>query len=164
VKSGHFLNAQSIEETLNMFKNILVPTDGSPFANKAAKQAVQLAKSMGARVTGFHVAPAYRLNLQADYIPRDFMTPRDYEAHAATIAAKHLKAIEKAAADAGVKCEAYHTTSDYAADAIVKATKRYQCDAIAMGSHGRTGLTKLLLGSETQKVLAATKLPVIVLR
>lgn len=147
-----------------MFKNILVPTDGSALSKRAVKQAVALAKKTGARITGFHVAPAYRVNVYADYVPPDLLLPKDYESRVKVVAGKHLEFIKKAAAAAGVGYAGYCISSDYPADAIVKAAKKYRCDLIAMASHGRSGLSKLIAGSETQKVLAGTKVPVLVLR
>ena len=147
-----------------MFRNILVPTDGSALSRKAVKKAVTLAKKTGARVTGFHVAPAYKFNVHADYIPPDFLIPRQYEALQKKVAARHLEVIKKECGAAGVKCTAWFVCSDFPADAIVKAAKKYKCDLIAMASHGRSGLSKLLLGSETQKVLAGTNIAVLVLR
>jgi len=147
-----------------MFSNILVPTDGSALSRKAVKKAVALAKLSGAKVTGFHVAPAYKFNVYADYVPADFMLPKEYEAKAKSIAAKHLDAVKKECAAAGVSCAAYSACSDFAADAIIKAANKYKCDLVAMASHGRSGLSKLLIGSETQKVLAGIKIPVLVLR
>ena len=147
-----------------MFRNILVPTDGSALSRKAIKSAVALAKKTGSRVTGFHVAPAYKFNVYADYVPSDFMLPKDYEARAKKVAARHLEAIKKECASAGVSCSSYYVCSDFAADAIVKAAKKYKCDLIAMASHGRSGLSKLLLGSEAQKVLASTTIPTLILR
>ncbi len=147
-----------------MFRNILVPTDGSALSRKAVKKAVALAKLTGAKVTGFHVAPAYKFNVYADYIPPDFILPREFEANAKKVAARHLEVVKKECAAAGVSCAAYSVCSDFAADAIVKAAKKYKCDLVAMASHGRSGLSKLLIGSETQKVLAGIKVPVLVLR
>ena len=147
-----------------MFRNILVPTDGSALSRKAVKKAVALAKVTGARVTGFHVAPAYNFSVYADYIPPDFVLPREFEARARKVAARHLESIKKECGASGVACATYHVCSDFPADAIVKTAKKYKCDLIAMASHGRSGLTKLLLGSETQKVLANTGIPVLVLR
>ena len=147
-----------------MFRNILVPTDGSALSRKAVKKAVTLAKETGARVTGFHVAPSYQFNVYADYIPPDFILPKEYAVQQKKVAARHLEAIKKQCAAAGVRCATYFVCSDFAADAIVKAAKKYKCDLIAMASHGRSGLTKLLLGSETQKVLAGTRIAVLVLR
>ncbi len=147
-----------------MFKNILVPTDGSALSRKAAKKAAEFAKKMGSRITGFHVAPAYRYNIYADYVPPDFISPQQFAANSKKIAQRHLDVIKKAAAAAGVACGCYYTTSDFPADQIVRAAKKYKCDAIFMASHGRTGLSRLLLGSEATKVLTHTKIPVVVYR
>lgn len=147
-----------------MFKNILVPTDGSALSRKAAKKAAEFAKKLGSRMTGFHVAPAYRYNIYADYVPHNFVSPQAYSARAKIIAQRHLEAVKKAAADAGVACAVYYAISDFPADEIVKAAKKYKCDAIFMASHGRTGLSRLLLGSEATKVLTHAKIPVLVYR
>jgi len=146
-----------------MFRNILVPTDGSALARKGIKKAVALAKKTGAKVTGFHVAPSYKF-IYSDYVPRDFITPKDYAAHAKKLSARYLEAVKKACKTAGVRCATDFACSDFTADAIVSAARKHKCDLIAMASHGRSGLTKLLLGSETQKVLANTKIAVLVLR
>jgi nucleotide-binding universal stress UspA family protein len=90
--------------------------------------------------------------------------PKDYQATAKKVAEKHLEVIKKEAAAAGVKVDCFFVTSDFPADAIVKAVKKYGCDLIAMASHGRSGLSKMILGSETQKVLANTTTPVLVMR
>lgn len=147
-----------------MFRNILVPTDGSALSRKAIKKAVALAKKTGARVTGFHVAPAYKYNVYADYIPPDFLSPGGHEARQKKVAARHLEVIKKECGAAGVRCTTGFACSDFPADAIVKAVKKYKCDLIAMASHGRSGFSKLLIGSETQKVLAGTNIAVLVLR
>jgi len=147
-----------------MFKNILVPTDGSALSKNAAKKAVVLAKATGARITAFHVAPAYHFELHEDYVPRDFMFQKDFLARAKTVAQRHLDAVKKIADSAGVRCEAFHAVSDFAADAIVKAARKYKCDGIVMGSHGRGRLSGLFLGSVTQKVLASSKIPVVIVR
>ncbi|MBY0268832.1 MAG: universal stress protein [Burkholderiales bacterium] len=147
-----------------MFRNILVPTDGSALSRKAVKKAVALAKKTGARVTGFHVTPSYKFNVYADYIPPDFLIPRQYEALQKKVAARHLEVIRKECRSAGVKCATWFVSSDFPADDIIKAARKYKCDLIAMASHGRRGFSKLLLGSETQKVLAGTNVAVLVLR
>lgn len=147
-----------------MFRNILVPIDGSALSRKAIKNAVALAKMSGAKITGFHVAPAYKFNVYADYIPPNFVMPKEFQVRAKKVAEKHLEAVKKEAAAAGVKVDCFYVTSDFPADAIVKAAKKYGCDLIAMASHGRSGLSKMILGSETQKVLANTTTPVLVMR
>lgn len=147
-----------------MFKNILVPTDGSPLSRKAAQQAARLAKALGAKLTAFHVAPAYRYNVYADYIPPDFEPPKAYAERVKKVAERHLAAVTRVAEQAGVPCESAYVTSDFPAEAILKAAKKHGCDAIAMATHGRSGLAKMLLGSETTKVLTHGKLPVIVMK
>ena len=147
-----------------MFRNIMVPIDGSTLSRKAIKSAVALAKMSGAKITGFHVAPAYTFNVYADYVPPNFVMPKEYETRAKKVAEKHLEAVKKEATAAGVKVDCFYVTSDFPADAIVKAVKKYGCDLIAMASHGRSGLSKMILGSETQKVLANTTIPVLVMR
>ncbi len=147
-----------------MFKNILIPVDGSTISRKAAQKGIALARATGARVTGFHVAPAYKFSLHADYLPADFVPPDEFAGKSKAIAKRHLEVVKKSAEAAGVAYGGYYATSDFPADAIVKAAKKYKCDAIFMASHGRTGLSKLILGSETNKVLANTRIPVIVWR
>lgn len=147
-----------------MFRNILVPTDGSALSRKAVKKAAVFAKKTGARITGFHVTPAYRSNVYADYVPPNFESPQAYAERIKKVAQRHLDVVKKAAADAGVACACYYATSDFPADEIVKAAKKYKCDAIFMASHGRSGLARLLLGSETTKVLTQAAIPVVVYR
>lgn len=147
-----------------MFKNILVPTDGSPVSRKAARKAIAMAQALGARITAFHAAPAYRPNLYAEYMPPNVETPVEYAARAKAVAERYLHAIEAMADRSGVPCEGHYTTSDFPAEAIVKAARQYRCDAIAIATHGRSGLSRLLLGSETTKVLGHARTPVIVMR
>jgi len=145
-----------------MFKHILVPTDGTALSQSAAQSAVALAKATGAHITAFHVAPAYKLDLHDDQVPHNFQQPADYAQSMAQASQPHLDAVKTLAASAGVECNAHFAMSDYPAEAIVKAVEKYGCDSVVMASHGRTGLNKLLLGSETQKVLVSTKVPVVV--
>jgi nucleotide-binding universal stress UspA family protein len=147
-----------------MFRNIMVPIDGSALSKKAVKKAVTLAKLTGAKITGFHVAPAYKFNVYADYIPPNFVLPKDFETRTKKIAGKHLESVKKEAETAGLKYQGVFVSSDFPADAIVKAVKKYGCDLIVMASHGRSGLSKMIIGSETQKVLANTTTPVLVMR
>jgi len=147
-----------------MFKNILVPTDGSELCRKAAQRAIELARSTGAIVTAFHVAPAYTFDVYEEYIPPGFERPADYDKRVEKVAQDHLGAIKKLAAEANVPSEAHYAKSDFPADAILQAAEKYGCDSIFMGSHGRSGVSRLLLGSQTQKVLAAATVPVVVIR
>jgi nucleotide-binding universal stress UspA family protein len=144
-----------------MFKHILVPTDGSELSYGAAEQAVALAKLSGGQLTAFHVAPSYHFDL-SDAGPAHNVAPADYEAHVAEEVQAHLAKVRQLASAAGITCDAHYTFSDFTAEAIVDAVQKYGCDAVVMGSHGRRGLNKLLLGSETEKVLVSTRVPVVV--
>lgn len=149
-----------------MFKHILVPTDGSKLSAKAAKQAVKLAKALGARITGFYAAPDYSSTYYSDgYILRaPSATAQAQSEFAQQHARKCLSAIEVEAEVKKVPCEVFHVVSDSPYEAIIDAAKKKKCDLIFMASHGRRGLSGLVLGSETQKVLTHSKIPVLVCR
>jgi nucleotide-binding universal stress UspA family protein len=148
-----------------MYKHILIPTDGSKLAKDAGQAAVDLARSLGARVTGFFAAPPATPIVFKGLLPAGYVTPEEHEANIRKAAQAYLGAIEKAAKAAGVACEMMSVTSDYPADAIVAAAKKRRCDLIFMASHGRRGLRREShLGTETQKVLAQAPLPVLVYR
>ena len=147
-----------------MYKNLLVATDGSKLSEKAVQHAIGLAKKLGARVTAFYAAPAYPEPIYSEGIIYEMMSPEDYAKAAAADADKILGNVAKKATVAGVVCTTKHSLSHLPWEAILAAAKKNKCDAIVMGSHGRGGLAALLLGSETQKVLAHSKLPVIVAR
>jgi nucleotide-binding universal stress UspA family protein len=115
-------------------------------------------------VTGLFAAPAPTPIVYRALVPVGYMTP---DKHAALIrrAAKHyLGVIEKAAKRAGVPFESVSVTDEYPAHAILEAARKRRCDLIFMASHGRRGISGALLGSETQKVLAEAKVPVLVYR
>jgi len=145
-----------------MFRHILVPTDGSDLSHTAAVNAVALAKLSGAQITALHIAEPYSTHVQEEHVPLHFVLPDEHEKNVQQQAAPQLAAVKKLAEVAGVRCEVRMAMSKFPADAIVDAVEQLGCDAIVMGSHGRTGLSKLLLGSETQKVLVKTRVPVLV--
>ena len=147
-----------------MFKNILVPTDGSKLSTKAAKGAVKLAKSLGARITGFYAAPDFSSTYYGDGYVLHPPTSKEQSDLAQSQARKCLSAIEVEAEVEKVPCEVFHVVSDSPYEAIINAAKKYKCDLIFMASHGRRGLSGLVLGSETHKVLIHTKIPVLVCR
>lgn len=147
-----------------MFKNILVPTDGSELSGRAIKRAVILAKEQKARVTALHVTPPYELPGGEDAATYRYVTPQQHAAGAAAVSRRHLGAVEREASRAGVACDSVHATSRFPFDEIVRTASRRKCDLICMASHGRTGLSRLLLGSQTSKVLALSKVPVMVVR
>ena len=148
-----------------MYKHILVPTDGSALSRKAVRAASDLAHRIGARVTALHVIPRYMppvadeaAVVYAVYSPAQYRQETEAEAK---------KMLERARADARarkVACDTAFVTSDQPWEAIVKAARSKKCDLIVMASHGRRGLSGLLLGSETTKVLTHSKTPVLVCR
>lgn len=146
-----------------MFKNILVPTDGSERSQGAVRKAVELAKLHEARITGIHVIPDYHL-LIAYEGAFDPVTEERIEEEAKTRAETYLAFVRKIAQDAGVPCDTVCETSDHPHDAILKTADGRKCDLIVMTSHGRKGLAAMLLGSETRKVLTHVKIPVLVVR
>jgi nucleotide-binding universal stress UspA family protein len=145
-----------------MFKHILVPTDGSKLSEKAAKHAVKLAKQLGASLTAFHVIPKFHPSVvQMEMLQ---MTSEEYARARLEHASQYLRFVERAAKAAGVACDTQHVVSDYPYKEIVKTAQKGGCDLILMASHGRRGLEGFLLGSETQKVLTHSHVPVLVYR
>jgi nucleotide-binding universal stress UspA family protein len=146
-----------------MFKHILVPTDGSELARKAIKAGVAFAKSVGARITGYYALhePAFIYNRFGDL---DKEIKAELERRAREVAQRYLDEIAEAARAAGVEFEPLITISDIPAEGIVEAASKCKCDAIFLASHGRIGVSKLILGSVTHEVLARSTLPVIVFR
>lgn len=147
-----------------MYANLLVATDGSKHSDTAVAHAIGLAGKLGAKVTAFYAAPDYPEPVYSEGIIYEMMSRKDYAAMAAADAEKILAKVAKKAEAAGVRCETRHALSRAPWEAILAAAKKNKCDVIVMGSHGRGGLAALFLGSETQKVLAQSKLPVIVAR
>jgi nucleotide-binding universal stress UspA family protein len=147
-----------------MFKNILIPIDGSPLANKAIKGAVQLAREQKARVTTLYVAAPYNPKVAEDIAVVHFLSPQSHADRAHVTARRYLKVVERAAAAAGVKCDSVVAFNDFPFEEIIRTAGRKKCDLICMASHGRRGISRLLLGSETNKVLAHSKVPVLVVR
>jgi nucleotide-binding universal stress UspA family protein len=145
-----------------MFKHILLPTDGSPLSEEAMRKGIQFAKTINAKVTGFCVIPKLRYFSYDSDIGPEFQ--KQAEAAVRAEVNKNLLAIEKAAKEAGVPCETAQQTSDQPYEAIIEAAQKKECDLIIMASHGRRGVQGLLLGSETQKVLTHSKIPVLVFR
>lgn len=147
-----------------MYKNILVPTDGSPLSRAAAEKAVKLAKTVGAKITAFFAAPAATPIVYKGLLPTGLMTTTEHKALVEKAAARHLGYIENLARKAGVPFKATHRTDEYPASAILAAAKKEKCDLIYIASHGHAGFRKTLLGSQTTKVLANSTIPVLVHR
>ena len=147
-----------------MYRHLLVPIDGSDLSIDVVGNAVGLARSVGARITFFHsVADASRSLLGDAEILR-LVDPADHAYAFAGKARELLAKAEAAARACGVPCESRHAASDKPAAAIVAAAHAAGCDLIFMASHGRRGFSALLLGSETNKVLTHSKIPVLVYR
>ncbi len=147
-----------------MFKHILIPTDGSALSRRAIRDGIKLARSLGAKVTGLFAAPPATPVVYKHYLPVGYATPL---AHARTIeraATRYLEVVSKAARKAGVRCECIHLTSDFPAETILAVARKRKCDLIVMASHGRRGAARVLLGSETQKVVTHSRIPVLVTR
>jgi len=148
-----------------MFKHILISTDGSPLAAKGIEAGVRLAAALGAKVTGVCVIPPWRMPVYGEGvtygIPR---SPQQHKEAAEKAARKALAAVEIEAETAGVPCATQIVTAERPWEGILRVAKAKRCDLLSIASHGRGGLGGLLLGSETQRVLAHSKLPVLVTR
>src|SRR5262245_1813781 len=120
-----------------MFKNILIPTDGSELSHKAVTQGVALAKSLGAKVTAFFSAPPATPIVYRDHLPVGYATPGEHQTMIEKAAAKYLGVVEKAATKARVAYEGVHVTSDYPEDAILKIAQKKKCDLIVIATHGQ---------------------------
>jgi nucleotide-binding universal stress UspA family protein len=147
-----------------MYKRILIPTDGSSTARKAIKAGVSTAKDLGANVVGYYAAePLERLYYGQGTGVRS-VDIQAIEKRLRELGTKHLDEITKAASAAGVQCETVMTSPAAPYQGIIAAAQKKKCDVIFMASHGRGKLASIMLGSVTQKVLAHSKIPVLVFR
>ena len=147
-----------------MYQRILVATDGSTLSKKAVKAAIDLAALCGAELVALKIVPRYPqsyfeggIALQPDEIRR-------VEAQWADEGQAVVDAVKKAALSKGVTTKALIVKSDVVSDALLAAAKKHKCDLIVMASHGRKGIKRLLLGSETQHVLTHGNVPVLILK
>ena len=147
-----------------MFKHILIPTDGSELSRVTAQRGVSFAKEIGAKVTVFFAKPEYPIAYFGEGALIDPTTPEKFSELADQQASEYLSEVEAQCAAAGVDCATATAASDIPYEAIIEAAERSGCDLIFMASHGRRGISGLLLGSETQKVLTHSKIPVLVYR
>jgi nucleotide-binding universal stress UspA family protein len=145
-----------------MFKHILLPIDGSAMSDMASQKCIALAKESGAQVIGIYVIPDFHVFSYAPEVMTD--TSEQYQKDSQAYAKQILAKVQGAANEVGVACTTLSMVNDHPYDAIVKAAKDKGCDLICMASHGRKGVKGLLLGSETQKVLTHTDIPVLVYR
>ena len=145
-----------------MYTNILIPTDGSELAGKAVPHGIALAQRIGAKVTALTVLPPFHMFTTDYQMIED--TPAQYRARMQEHAEKTLGAIAEAARAAGVICETIHVEHEHPYQAIIDIATSKGCDLIVMASHGRHGISAIVLGSETVKVLTHSKIPVLVHR
>ena len=145
-----------------MFKKILVPTDGTSLSERVIAAAIQFASiNPGSQILGLSVivpishSPFH--GFSANYL-------HEHEQHIDDHASRHVGVLKAVVAAAGIPCEVLVTKAPSPADEIVRVAQAYGCDCIFMASHGRKGLNRLFLGSETQKVLAQAEVPVMVYR
>ncbi|MFC5499378.1 universal stress protein [Caenimonas terrae] len=147
-----------------MYQRILVPTDGSELSGKAVRTAITLAARLGSELVALYVAPRYPVS----FFDGDIGLPREEVARTekewADKGQAAVDAVAAAARVAGVQARAVVMQSDLVADSILAAAKKNECDLVVMASHGRKGVARVLLGSETQHVLTHGEVPVLVLR
>ena len=147
-----------------MFKHILVPTDGSELSKDTVRRAVSFAKEAGARITAFFAKPEYPVSYYGEGALIDPTTPEKFAELAEQQSAQTLDFVAQLCEEAGVPVDRLALTSDIPYQAIIDAANQAGCDLIFMASHGRRGFSALLLGSETNKVLTHSKIPVLVYR
>ena len=145
-----------------MYKHILIPTDGSELSKKAVDHGIGLAKALNAKVTAVTVSEPFHIFAVEPGMLTD--TPDEYEKRIAALAGKYLKAAKDAATAAGVPCDVVHVEHEHPYETIIDTARKRGCDAIAMASHGRSGVSAIVLGSETVKVLTHSTIPVVVVR
>lgn len=148
-----------------MYNHVLIPSDGSEVAEKAVKAGIEFARTVGARITAFTAVPEYRLPGQAEIMShKRVLSPQEHGERAKGRAQEILAAIVQRAAAVGVECDGDYALCDRPHEAIIGAAKKHSCDLIFMASHGRSGLSAFLRGSETRGVLARSTIPTLVYR
>jgi nucleotide-binding universal stress UspA family protein len=144
-----------------MYKHILIPTDGSELSKKAIEHGLEMAKQLGAKVTAMSVrVPFYAIAVEGVSIP----VPQETQKEIVAQVQRDLDAIAGQAKAAGVTCDTVQIENAQPWAGIIDTAGERGCDLIVMASHGRRGVSALLLGSETQKVLTHSKVPVLVYR
>ncbi len=144
-----------------MYKRILFPTDGSDITAKALQTAIGMAKLCGAEIMTLAVMEPFPYSAISEMQP---VPPQEFFDAQQRVASARVKAVMEATQAAGVTCQGATVESTHAWEAILDHAKAQACDLVVMASHGRRGVSALLLGSETQKVLTHSTLPVLVVR
>ena len=147
-----------------MYQRILVPTDGSALSKKAVNSAIALAKLCNAELIALQVVPRYPQSYFEGGIALDADAIKLVEKNWSDAGQAIVNAVKKAAQAKGVAAKAIVVRSDVVSDAVLSTVKKQQCDLVVMASHGRRGIKRLLLGSETQHVLTHASVPVLILK
>lgn len=147
-----------------MYKHILIPTDGSELSDRAIEAGIAFAREVHARVTGFTAVPEYRVPSQIELMSKHGASMPQHEEEARRQAEAALQKVVECARAAGVEHATDFAQCDIPHEAIIRAAERHGCDLIFMASHGRSGISALLHGSETQAVLSHSKIPTLVYR
>jgi nucleotide-binding universal stress UspA family protein len=143
-----------------MYRHILIPTDGSELSRKAIEHGVALAKSVNSKVTAVTVTVPFHV-FSFDHVAN---TPEQFEKCASDMAAKDLGVAKEAAKANGISCDTIRVEHENPYRAIIDTAAQKSCDLIVMASHGRRGISAIVLGSETVKVLTYSAVPVLVIR
>jgi nucleotide-binding universal stress UspA family protein len=148
-----------------MFNHILLPTDGSKLSDRAVKEGIAFAKEINAKISAIHVVPEFQMVADEGFVaPMSAQFKERFEKESRVRAQQVLDKVEKLAKTAGVAYDGVIVNSDFPYQMIIHTAQKRKCDLIMMASHGRRGLSGLLLGSETAKVLTHSKIPVLVVR
>jgi nucleotide-binding universal stress UspA family protein len=145
-----------------MYKHILIATDGSDLAARAVEQGLNLAKTLSAKATAVTVTEPWTAAVSGEWAVA--FPVEEYEKAAAANADKILSSVSETAGKIGVSCETVHVKDQFAAEGIVDEAKERGCDLIVMGSHGRRGVVKFILGSQASRVLTHTTIPMLIVR
>ena len=147
-----------------MYTRILVATDGSKLSDKAVDSAIDLAATCGADLIALKVVPRYPQSYFEGSTRRGAEDVSGDGRRGAPDGREGLAAVSQGGEPRGVKVKPILAKSDVVSDAVIAAAKKHKADLIVMASHGRKGVKRLLLGSETQQVLTHSEIPVLVLR
>src|SRR5262245_32266616 len=148
-----------------MYKHILIATDGSELAQKAETAGLDLAKTLGSQVTAVTVTEPWEALAMASLADSGIANPvGDYEEQMSAAASNILFRVAEAAKKSGVACATLHVKDMHPAEGIIQAAKERGCDVIVMASHGRGAFSRLLLGSQANKVVSLSTVPVLVVR
>ena len=147
-----------------MYQRILVATDGSTLSKKAVRSAIELAGAVGAELVALYVVPRYPVSYFEGGVTISTQDVARVEKEWHDKGQAVVDAVQKAAQGQGLAAKAVVARSDLVAESILAAAKKHKCDLVVMASHGRKGIKRILLGSETQHVLTHSSIPVLVLR